>query len=157
MKLNKLKKTLDKWQESELIKVDGQEKQRRIFKHSDEVFKLFGGGESGVLDPFNEYTYEWLHSFFCGLSEWLGYNKVETKQELEDGYNDQINESVDSEVDVYTSGLTEWLNHNVGNVSYLDEVVKQGHTNNILMMAQYEAIYELFHTAFSIILDMIDD
>lgn len=150
MNKKQLIKELKELNEVEYIKVDGQEQRRTIFKQRDKVFELFGKEEKEVLNPFNDYTYEWLNSFLNAL-----ISHLENNEDL-DSFEDILPEHIDSEVDVYTSGLTTWLSHNNNNTYYLDEAVKEGATENILMVAQYKAIEELFYNALTIIKEEFD-
>lgn len=145
-------KHIEHLKEFKHIDVDRQEQKRLIF-NNDEVFELFGVENENILNPGNDYTYEWLHSLFCHLVDHLNEND---SNDLE-SFQEIMPEYIDSEVNVYTSDLTGWLNHNKGNVSYLDDAIEEGATTNILMVAQYKAIEELFNNALRVVQDIAQD
>jgi len=120
-----------------------------IFKKSDEVFKVFGAEEKGVLNPSNDYTYKWLESFLTNVIELLEGRDFEDFDELEEAINEEMTEWADTETDIYTSDLTEWLNNRNDNVYYLSEAIEEGAEDGFkaLSMAQYKAIEELFTNA----------
>jgi len=120
-----------------------------VFKKSDEVFKIFGAEEKEVLNPFNNYTYEWLKSFLTNVIELLEDRDFENFNELEEAINEKMTEWADTETDIYTSDLTEWLNESENNVYYLGEAIEEGAEDGFkaLSMAQYKAIEELFTNA----------
>ena len=68
--------------------------------------------------------------------------------EKEDDIDENRSEIVDGLVDIYTSDLTSWLNNDNRNVYYLTEAQEEyGEEKdgfNLLMMAQYKAIDEIF-------------
>jgi len=141
---------------TEVIKIQDSEKTRRIFKQSKEVFDIFGSEDKGVLTPFNDYTYEWLNSFLYSVVDLLGYEEFETFDELSESISDKISEWVDSETDVYTSNLTEWLNDSNSNVYYMTEVGEEYGTSDgfqLLQQAQYKAIEELYYNALGCLID----
>jgi len=140
----------------EVIKIDNNNKTRIIFKQSQKVFNIFGSEKAGVLNPFNDYTYKWLNSFLYSVIDLIGYGTFDNFEELNDKINDLIFEWVDSETDVYTSDLTEWLNSNNNNVYYLTEASEEysqtdGFKN--LQLAQYKAIEEVYNNALSILIE----
>jgi hypothetical protein len=157
IKKEEMIKELTRLNEYKRIKVQGTEKERLVFINSDEMFKLFGSEAKGVLTPFDDYTYEWLNSLLYDVIGLIKYNDFEDVEELGESIQDVMHEWVDSEVDVYYSGLTEWLNHSNGNIYYLEEVVKEGVTENILMVAQYKATEELFNNALLILFEYLRD
>ena len=125
---------------------ESRKKERLVFVHSEEVFKIFGGSDDKPLAPFNDYTYGWLNSFLSNVIDLLNYSSFESVEELKEAIEENLNEWVDSEVDVYTSDLTEWLAHNNSNIAYLNDVQNElGDSDNVLMSAQYLAIQELFN------------
>lgn len=150
--------------EYEYIKVDGQDKQRLIFKNGQEVFSIFGSEDKEVLNPFNDYTYEWLNSFLSNVIDLLEINEYSNFEELSEDIQDHISEWSDSETDIYTSDLTEWLHYNNNNVYYIEESIKEFGINtndvngfSILMTAQYMAIQELFNSALCCLMDYLKD
>jgi len=139
---------------TEVIKITKTDKTRRIFKSN--AFEVFGGVDSGVLNPFNDYTYEWLNNFLYDVIDFIGYTEFDDFDELRDLIQDTLSEWVDSSVSVYTSDLTEWLNSNNKNVYYMTEVAEEYNTTdgfNLLSQAQYKAIDEVYNNALSIMID----
>lgn len=137
----------------EIVKVNGADKERLIFKHRDEIFNIFGSENKEVLNPFNDYSYDWLHTFLCNVVDFIKNGEFETLTELEEAINENIPEWADSTTDVYTSDLTEWLHDNNNNQYYLSEASKEGSHDNLLMVAQYKAIEELFYNALNCLMD----
>lgn len=156
--LNKIEiiKYIEDLNKSEVIKIQNSDKTRRIFKQSNEVFNIFGSEDKGVLNPFNDYTYEWLNSFLYSVIDLLKYKDFETFEEMSEEISENLNEWVDSETDVYTSDLTEWLNSNNSNVYYLTEASEEfnetdGFKN--LQLAQYKAIEEVYNNALGCLIE----
>lgn len=140
--------------EYERIKIDGTDKERLIFKNSSEVFKIFGENGEQVLNPFNDYTYEWLNSFLYNVIDYISKSDFENVDSLQEEIQDNLNEWVDSETSVYTSDLTHWLDNNNSNVYYLEEAIKEYPTHeNHLMLAQYKAIEELYYSALTYLIN----
>ena len=153
MNKTKILKYLNKLNKTEVIKITNSDKTRRIFKSN--AFEVFGGVDSGVLNPFNDYTYEWLNNFLYDVIDFIGYTDFNDFDELNDLIQDKISEWVNSCVSVYTSGLTEWLNSNNNNVYYMTEVSEEyGETDGfkILQQAQYKAIDELYNNALNLLI-----
>ena len=156
MEKQKIIKYIKDLNKTEVIKISDNQKTRTLFKQSDEVYKIFGEENKGVLNPFNDYTYLWLESFLNNVVEFLGYNDFDDFDELSELIQDNLNEWVDSEVSVYTSDLTEWLNDSNNNVYYMTEATEEyGQTDGfkILQLAQYKAIEEVFNNALSCLID----
>ena len=135
-----------------MIKINGQDKERLVFNNKT-AWDVFGNYEIGVLNPMNDYTYEWLNSFLSDVISLIEDNNYDTYEELSEAIGDNINEWADSKTDVYTSSLTAWLADNNTNPCYLDEAVQEGATNNILMVAQNKAIQELFFDSEQLLID----
>lgn len=93
----------------------------------------------------NDWIFDKFHSI---LSNLLEYN-IENLDDM-DEYRAEI---VDGLVDVYTSDLTAWLNESNYNVYYMDEAVREygEGTGNVLMMAQYMAIDEIFGEVYNLL------
>lgn len=68
---------------------------------------------------------------------------------------DVRSEIVDGYVDIYTKGLTEWLNADIDNVSYLTQVLEQGlelkDGYQLLAQAQYMAIDEVMESVVNLL------
>lgn len=144
--------------EVEYIKVSGTDKERLIFKNRGEVFDIFGSEDKGVLNPFNDYTYIWLNSFLSNVIDEIERSDFTDFEELEESINNIISEWIDSETDIYTSDLTEWLADNNINQYYLEEVIKEFPSgNNHIALAQYKAIEELYYNALSILINHLKD
>jgi len=153
---NKIISYIEDLNKSEVIKINDSDKTRRIFKQNDKVFKIFGTEEKGVLNPFNDYTYEWLNDFLYSVVDLLGYEDFDDFDELSEKISENLNEWVDSEVSVYTSDLTEWLNSSNSNVYYLTEVSEEyGQTDGfkLLAQAQYKAIEEVYNNALNCLIE----
>ena len=150
----KVLKYLQDLNQYELIKIDGTEEERLIFKKRDEVFKIFGEEKKGVLNPFNDYSYNWLNSFLSCVIDLINSNDFDTFEELNESIQDNISEWADSETSVYTYDLTKWLHDNNNNVEYLEEAIKEfPESDNHLGIAQYKQIEELFNNALSVLID----
>ena len=155
MEKQKILKYIERLNQIEEIKIDDSDKTRLIFKNSDEVFKIFGGEEK-VLNPFDDYSYRWLSSFISNVVDFIENESFDNFNELSEKIQDVLFEWVDSEVDIYTSGLTEWLNDSNANIYYIDEVIKEGGITegfNLLQVAQYKAIEEAFYNALYILIE----
>jgi len=149
-KIKELKKELEDLNKSEVIKIDGTDKTRRIFKSKD-TFKLFGEMNAGCLNPYDDYTYEWLNSFLYNVVGLIDYTDSDTLEELYNEIEDIISEWADSETDIYTYDLTKWLNDRNYNVELLQEAIKENpDANNHIQIAQYRAIEEVFNSALNI-------
>jgi hypothetical protein len=143
--------------EFERISVDGQERKRLIFKNRDEIFEIFGKEEKEILSPFNDYTYEWLNSFLYNAIDFIEDNDFEDFDELKDNISEIIFEWIDSEVDIYTYDLTQWLANNNSNTYYLEEAIKENPSaDNHLQLAQFKAIEELYYNALNILIDHLE-
>ena len=127
-------------------------KASQLYFHNPNPFVYY----TDKKESLNDYTYEWLNSFLYAVVDFIGYTDFEDFDELSDLIGDNLNEWVDSEVSVYTSDLTEWLNNNNNNVYYMTEVSGEYKTTDgfdLLRQAQYKAIEELFNNALSILTD----
>ena len=142
---------------SEVIKIQNSDKERRIFKESNKVFEIFGKNDKGVLNPFNDYSYEWLNTFLYNVIDLIEQNDFKDYDELSEKINDDcISEWTDSETDIYTSNLTEWLNSSNENVYYLTDALQDcGEKDGFkaLQLAQYKAIEECFSNALSCLIE----
>jgi len=153
MEKEKIIKYLEDLNKFHIINITNTDKKRLIFDNGN-TFKIYGEMDKGVLIPFNDYTYNWLNSFLSSVINLLGYEDLNDLDALNDRVQDLISEWADSETDVYTSGLSDWLSDNVNNSYYLDEAHKNNsEAENILMIAQYTAIEEFFNNALSIMIE----
>ena len=161
MKFKLIIEELEHLSEHGYINIQDSDKKRLIFKNREEVFKLFGGEKKEVLTPFNDYTYVWLHSFLRDLTDYLSQGLKENSTDMEEAFNkfyDIMSEYIDSEVDVYTSDLTEWLNDRNSNIYYLDEAHKEFRdSDNILGIAQYKAIEEIYFNAYELLKEHLNN
>ena len=135
---------------AENIPVDGEDKTRLVFR-DPRAFKVFG---RIVLDPWNDYSYEWTYSLLEQLEDYLRANPDVT--DVCRFRDDILPETIDSLVDIYTPGLTSWLSHRASHMDYLTEVLEEYGTRDgfqALAQAQYRAIEE---TAYALC-DRIDE
>jgi len=161
MNKEKIIKYIEEINQTEIIKITDTNKTRRIFKGSL-AFDIFGSVDNGCLNPFNEYTYEWLNSFLCSVVDFIGYTfyDFDDFDELSDLIQDNLSEWIDGEVSVYTSDLTEWLTSNNNNVYYLSEVGEEyGETDGFKLLAQgqYKAIEEVYNNALNLLIENLKD
>jgi hypothetical protein len=156
MDKNKIIAYIEDLNKTEVIKIQNSDKTRRIFKQSDKVFDIFGAENKSVLNPFNNYTYEWLNSFLNSVKDFINSEDFEDFDELSEKISEVLPEWIDGEVSVYTSDLTEWLNDNNSNVYYLTEANEEyGNTDGFknLQIAQYIAIEEVYNNALNCLID----
>jgi len=98
-------------------------------------------------DTDSNHTYEWTYDALSAFSD------VDAN-DWEDGAERVIDEI---EADVYTSDLTDWLSANNGNVSYIDEAIREGFSLDVshdggdgfslLSQAQMFAMREVYQAA----------
>ena len=160
MEKQKILKYIERLNQTEEIKINNSDKTRLIFKNSDEVFKIFGEEEKGVLNPYNDYSYRWLSSFISNVVNFIENESFDNFNELSEKIQDVLFEWVDSEVDIYTSGLTEWLNDSNANIYYIDEVIKEGGMTegfNLFQVAQFKAIEEAFYNALNVLIENLKE
>jgi len=120
-----------------------------VLKNNDDLEHYFfkgDGNEPFILNPFNDFSYEWVSDFL----NFLDYQNFEDDEELLRKLEEDelINEFLDDEISVYTSNLTEWLNNNVDNVNYLTEALEEFNLKDgfeLLKTAQYLAIREVIN------------
>jgi len=152
----KIIKYLNELNDTKTIKINGRDRKRRLF-NDKRVFEIYGAEKNEVLSPFNDYTYEWLNSFFYQVIDHINASDAEDYEELSEEIQDNICEWADSETSVYTGVLTEWLADRNTNVYYINEVIEeQGEVKDgftLLMQAQYKAIYELYNNALALLID----
>ena len=145
---------------TEVIKIQNSDKTRRIFKQSNKVFNIFGAENKRVLNPFNDYTYKWLNSFLNNVINLLNSSDFDNFDDLSEQISEDLTEWAESEVSIYTSDLTEWLNDNNLNVYYLTEAIEEynetdGFKN--LQIAQFKAIEEHFNTALNCLIEHLKE
>jgi hypothetical protein len=136
-----------------MVKVNNSNKERLVFINSSEIFNIYGSEAKEVLTPFNDYTYNWLNSFLSNVIDLINRSDFSDFDELSEMISEELHEWADSETDIYTSDLTEWLNDSNVNQYYLTEASKEGYHDNLLMVAQYKAIEELFYNALPCLID----
>ena len=87
---------------------------------------------------------DWIFDIYHSILGCLADYDIESIDDIDENRS----EIVDGLVDVYTSDLTSWLNNDNRNVYYLTEAQEEyGEEKdgfNLLMMAQYKAIDEIF-------------
>lgn len=95
----------------------------------------------------DNWTFDIYHSILSNIVDY----EPETIEALEEIRH----EIVDGLVDVYTSSLTSWLASHNSNAYYLDEAVKEygspGEGSNMLMLAQFMAIDEIFTEVYKLL------
>lgn len=88
----------------------------------------------------DDYIYQWFKDILSDLSDY----SIETQEDIDEA----MGEIIDSNISVYTSDLTEWLNTNNNNVYYLSEVLDEYGSEldgfQLLSIAQSKAIQEVF-------------
>lgn len=97
-----------------------------------------------------DYAYNWVVRALETIDEMIDEEEKDpdTLADLD------FSEAVDGEVDVYTSELMRWLSSSVANIYFLDEVAKEyGATENVLGIAQYKAIEEIFYAVRDALMD----
>ena len=157
--LKRITEYLESLNKSHKVKIQDTDKERRVFDN-DKTFKIFGIVDKNCLTPFNDYSYEWLNSFLYDVIDFIGYTDFDNFDELNDLIQDKIFEWVDNEVDVYTSGLTEWLNNNNENVYYLTEVLEENEIKDgfkLLQIAQFKEIDEVFNSALNLMIENLKE
>lgn len=139
--------------EHEIIKVCDSNEERLIFKNRDKTFKIFSDcDDESSLNPFKDYTYDWLDTFLCNVCDFLEYdlNDEATAEEIIESlekFGDDLHEQIDSTVSIYTSDLIKWLGSHNSNVYYLEDAIKEfPDGDNHLQLAQYKAIEESFNS-----------
>ena len=131
---------------------DGGEIRKYVFK--DESFK-----RGSKMDKPHKEISDVMHKLIDGLSmdfvyeqvvaclDWVLENCQDGGLDIDDSC-DSMHESIDSNVDVYTSNLTGWLNENNNHVYYLTEALHEfGEGQDgfqLLASAQYMAIEEVW-------------
>lgn len=101
------------------------------------------------------HAYLWLNSALITLLEATQDLYIESIQEIEEF---DFTQDIDEEVDIYTSDLTAWLASSNNNIYWLDEAVNQLEAKtNILGLAQYCAIQELFGSTREAVLTFLKD
>lgn len=100
------------------------------------------------------FPHDWIYETFGAILDHLTGYTIECLEDMEE-YRHEI---VDGLVDIYTHDLTAWLHSSITFVYYLDEAVKEyGQADNILMMAQYMAIDEIFNEVLNLIEEGLDN
>lgn len=86
---------------------------------------------------------DWTYGTYADLMQRITEYDLETFEQLEDVRG----EIVESYVDIYTKGLTEWLNEDINNVYYITRALEEfGNFEDgfkLLATAQYMAIDEV--------------
>ena len=155
MDKKQIAKELERLTEFKIIKVDGTKKERLVFLN--DTFKIFGEMDKGILNPYNDYTYNWLHSFLSNVKDLISHNDYDDFDALQEGIQEVMHEWVDSEVSVYDGELNNWYATSNDNKEYLEQVVEEGHKTNLMTIAQYKAIDELFNNALNCLIKYLED
>ena len=106
------------------------------YKRLSEIVNTYQGSE--------DFAYQQVYNCL----NWLNEEEIDIDS---NDFEDCLAEQIDSEVDVYTNSLLEWLAGSNYNVYYITEVLEDfgcdGIENDgfkLLMMAQYKAIEEIW-------------
>lgn len=99
----------------------------------------------------NQTKYNQIYACISYLTE----QDIKTVDELEQL---ELDDEIDSNVDVYTSDLTNWLNRDNYNVYYLTEAIESGDPKDgfqLLSLAQYYCYQEIWFSVRDCIVDFI--
>ena len=126
------------------------------FKH--EAISADGALYNRLSDIIHEsktgenYAYNWVVDALDALDE-----IIDDEEDDADALADaELNEYIDGAVNCYTAGLTAWLASSVYNIYHLEEAAKEGNAENLLMVAQYKAIEEIFCGVREALIDYIN-
>ena len=99
-----------------------------------------------------DYGYNWVKGALDDMGDMIDNdeNDIDVLADLD------FSEAVDSAVNPYTTALADWLASSAYNAGYLDEAVKEGATENILMVAQYKAIEEIYYAVRDALMDYLN-
>lgn len=140
--MNKIEKYLQMFEIKE-VERNGEKKTIVVFAdNASEELKNSVRKAHGEQMP-TDWIFDKYHSILDAMTQ---YNDIET---IEDNRCDII----DGMVDIYTSGLTEWLNSSNYNISYLSNAIEDGAGDGFqaLAQAQYKAIDEIFEEVLNLI------
>lgn len=142
---------------------------KTLFVHHEKTeernaFYSFKSEVIGAHDPVEEALSDSMHSLARYLDEDSVYEfTVETIDHVINGDlsdDEDISELADSDTDIYTSDLTEWLGRSDWNVGYLTEALEEyGETDGFkaLQMAQYKAREEVYSEIFNTLSGLVDE
>lgn len=86
-------------------------------------------------------------------------HESENLEEFKEKIDNQLYEIIDSNIDIYTKELTEWLNSDINNVYYISQALENHETKDgfqLLQLAQYEAISEIAHQLSQKIIEFLE-
>lgn len=152
-------KDLERLNQTYKIKINGINEERLIFNNSDEVFKIYGEMDEGVLIPFNEPTYEVLNEF---LYDFIDYLKIQDEDLTEETINNNFLDSLNIEPLIYNNDLLNWVSANLTNAYYCDEIINEGLSKdvtffNLLQMANARFKEELYNNALNLTIDYLKE
>ena len=142
---------------------------KTLFVHHEKTeesnaFYSFKSEVIGAHDPVEEALSDSMHLLAENMDEDSVYEyTVETIDHVINGDlsdEEDIYESVDSDTDVYTSDLTEWLNRSNKNVGYLTEALEESDVKDgfkALQIAQLKAREEVYSEIFDTLSDLVDE
>lgn len=152
MDKKELIKTLKDIEESsKVINVEGTKETRLIFQDK-RAFELFGGMNDGVLNPYNDFTYEWLDSIIMDIVCYL----EEDNADLE---NFDYSDTVESLTSIYNGELLRWVGF-ADNSYYVDDALKEADIKDffeLLRYSQNRAIEEFIGNVAGIINDLLEE
>jgi hypothetical protein len=107
----------------------------------------------------DDYHYKYLNNGFKAIKELLEYNdnikESDTDVLLKELENIDLYEKIDSEVDIYTVKLSEWLASSINKFDYVNEVLEESFKvksgEDLLMQAQYREIEKIFNMSLEIV------
>lgn len=99
---------------------------------------------------------DWIHAIYYQILDEMSENNYDCKST--DDIEENRPEIIDGLVDIYTADLTAWLASHIDNVQYLTDAVQncdheEANGIEVLTMAQYDAISEIYSEVASYIED----
>jgi calcineurin-like phosphoesterase family protein len=113
---------------------------------SEEVFKVFGEKDNGILNPWNNSTYDGLYYFLRDLLDVLKYE--ENIEDLREMVNGRI------EAAIYNNDLLKFISENSLNSCYADDVLSEGFKGSffeLLQQAHYRFLDDIYNNATTIL------
>ena len=143
---------------------------KKLFKHHEKTeqrnaFYSFTSEAMEAHDPVYEAFGDGMHDMAKHLDEdsVYEYTVAAIDHIIDDGIGDtegcDVYEWADSDTDVYTSDLTEWLNRSDWNVGYLTDALEEyGETDGFkaLQVAQLKAREEVYRMVLDVLSGLID-
>ncbi len=120
----------------------------------NQIYEAFSDMMRDELQMDEDSRYDFIHT---ALENVVNNGDDETDA---DTLRDMVPEWADSDTDVYTSDLTEWLNRSNYNVYYLDDALKEYQPDDgfkALQMAQYAAREEVYSETIMVLESLVDE